>query len=125
MRFGYSVSFEALYKGAIEILGPYGIPYTFRRLAKRISQLQSGSVCPTYLAPLGHVQRGATSHLQQGNFAGNPPRVRSDGSRVARPGDRVVPFPDARATLRRRAVARRLQEEMPARSRTPHSPAKT
>ncbi|KAF3791949.1 NADH-ubiquinone oxidoreductase chain 5 [Nymphaea thermarum] len=38
------VSFEALDKGAIEILGPYGISYTFRRLAERISQLQSGSV---------------------------------------------------------------------------------
>nr|YP_009402310.1 NADH dehydrogenase subunit 5 [Zostera marina]ARX63713.1 NADH dehydrogenase subunit 5 [Zostera marina] len=44
LRFGYSVSFSALDKGAIEILGPYGISYTFRRLAKRISQLQSGSV---------------------------------------------------------------------------------
>ncbi|KAI4980456.1 hypothetical protein ZWY2020_020941 [Hordeum vulgare] len=31
-------------QGAIEILGPYGISYTFRRLAERISQLQSGSV---------------------------------------------------------------------------------
>lgn len=44
LRFGYSVSFSALDKGAIEILGPYGISYTFRRLAKRISQLQSGFV---------------------------------------------------------------------------------
>nr|GEV52585.1 NADH dehydrogenase subunit 5, mitochondrial [Tanacetum cinerariifolium] len=44
LRFGYEVSFEALDKGAIEILGPYGISYTFRRLAKRISQLQSGFV---------------------------------------------------------------------------------
>ncbi|CAN1156710.1 NADH-ubiquinone oxidoreductase chain 5 (Fragment), partial [Linum perenne] len=42
--FGYEVSFEALDKGAIEILGPYGISYTFRRLAERISQLQSGFV---------------------------------------------------------------------------------
>nr|WNH36776.1 NADH dehydrogenase subunit 5 [Gastrodia sp. BS-2023] len=42
LRFGYSVSFQALDKGAIEILGPYGISYTFRRLAERISQLQSG-----------------------------------------------------------------------------------
>nr|CAD1821683.1 unnamed protein product [Ananas comosus var. bracteatus] len=32
LHFGYSVSFEALDKGAIEILGPYGISYTFRRL---------------------------------------------------------------------------------------------
>ncbi|KAH0446719.1 hypothetical protein IEQ34_023654 [Dendrobium chrysotoxum] len=44
LRFGYSVSFQALDKGAIEILGPYGISYTFRRLAERISQLQSGFV---------------------------------------------------------------------------------
>uniref|UniRef100_UPI003001DA99 NADH dehydrogenase subunit 5 n=1 Tax=Crotalaria pallida TaxID=3830 RepID=UPI003001DA99 len=44
LRFGYEVSFEALDKGAIEILGPYGISYTFRRLAERISQLQSGFV---------------------------------------------------------------------------------
>ncbi|KAL5057343.1 hypothetical protein RYX36_028947 [Vicia faba] len=44
LRFGYEVSFEALDKGAIEILGRYGISYTFRRLAERISQLQSGFV---------------------------------------------------------------------------------
>nr|BCT43287.1 NADH dehydrogenase subunit 5 [Musa coccinea] len=44
LRFGYSVSFAALDKGAIEILGPYGVSYTFRGLAERISQLQSGFV---------------------------------------------------------------------------------
>uniref|UniRef100_A0A0D6QT34 NADH-ubiquinone oxidoreductase chain 5 n=1 Tax=Araucaria cunninghamii TaxID=56994 RepID=A0A0D6QT34_ARACU len=44
MRFGYEVSFEALDKGAIEILGPSGISHTFRQLAKRMSQLQSGFV---------------------------------------------------------------------------------
>ncbi|XP_061368159.1 NADH-ubiquinone oxidoreductase chain 5 [Gastrolobium bilobum] len=44
LRFGYEVSFEALDKGAIEILGPSGISYTFRRLVERISQLQSGFV---------------------------------------------------------------------------------
>nr|YP_009730986.1 NADH dehydrogenase subunit 5 [Epirixanthes elongata]QBB73130.1 NADH dehydrogenase subunit 5 [Epirixanthes elongata] len=44
LRFGYEVSFEALDKGAIEILGPSGISYTFRRLAERISKLQSGFV---------------------------------------------------------------------------------
>ncbi|KAI5664307.1 hypothetical protein M9H77_23630 [Catharanthus roseus] len=44
LHFGYEVSFEALDKGAIEILGPFGISYTFRRLAERISQLQSGFV---------------------------------------------------------------------------------
>ncbi|GLJ58420.1 hypothetical protein SUGI_1519150 [Cryptomeria japonica] len=43
-RFGYEVSFEASDKGAIEILGPYGISYTFRQLAKQMSQLQSGFV---------------------------------------------------------------------------------
>ncbi|KAL5057238.1 hypothetical protein RYX36_028842 [Vicia faba] len=41
LRFRYEVSFEALDKGAIEILDPYGISYIFRRLAERISQLQS------------------------------------------------------------------------------------
>ena len=40
VRFGYEVSFEASDKGAIEILGPYGILYTFLRM----SQLQSGFV---------------------------------------------------------------------------------
>jgi len=44
VRFGYEVSFEALDKGAIEILGPCGISYTFLQLAKRMSQLQSGFV---------------------------------------------------------------------------------
>ncbi|KAI3865879.1 hypothetical protein MKX03_014511 [Papaver bracteatum] len=44
LRSGYEVSFKAFDKGDIEILGPYGISYTFRRLAKRINQLQSGFV---------------------------------------------------------------------------------
>uniref|UniRef100_A0AAU7YU94 NADH-ubiquinone oxidoreductase chain 5 n=1 Tax=Pelargonium sp. FB-2021b TaxID=2898234 RepID=A0AAU7YU94_9ROSI len=44
LRFGYEVSFKALDKGAIEILGPYGISYTFQRLSGRFSQLQSGFV---------------------------------------------------------------------------------
>ena len=39
LHFGYEVSFKALDKGAIEISGPYGISYTFRKLAKQISQL--------------------------------------------------------------------------------------
>ncbi|KAL4187251.1 hypothetical protein AMTRI_Chr09g38120 [Amborella trichopoda] len=43
LRFGYEVSFRVLVdKGAVEILRPYGISYTFRKLAKQISQLQSG-----------------------------------------------------------------------------------
>eukprot|EP01018_Ginkgo_biloba_P041098 Gb_30374 [translate_table: standard] len=44
LRFGCEVSFEASDKGVIDILGPYGISYTFRQLAKRMSQLQSGFV---------------------------------------------------------------------------------
>nr|YP_010593559.1 NADH dehydrogenase subunit 5 [Taxus chinensis]YP_010725986.1 NADH dehydrogenase subunit 5 [Taxus wallichiana]WAI96669.1 NADH dehydrogenase subunit 5 [Taxus chinensis]WDY83725.1 NADH dehydrogenase subunit 5 [Taxus wallichiana] len=53
-RFGYEVSFEASDKGAIEILGPYGISYTFRQLAKRMSQLQSGFVYHyAFAMPLG------------------------------------------------------------------------
>nr|YP_009167262.1 NADH dehydrogenase subunit 5 [Ginkgo biloba]AJP33473.1 NADH dehydrogenase subunit 5 [Ginkgo biloba] len=52
LRFGYEVSFEASDKGAIEILGPYGISYTFRQLAKRMSQLQSGFVYHYALAML-------------------------------------------------------------------------
>nr|BDN79761.1 NADH dehydrogenase subunit 5 [Ditrichum rhynchostegium] len=44
LRFGYEVSFKVLDKGAIEILGPYGISYIFRKLAKQISKLQSGFV---------------------------------------------------------------------------------
>nr|YP_010881069.1 NADH dehydrogenase subunit 5 [Moerckia flotoviana]QDE10619.1 NADH dehydrogenase subunit 5 [Pallavicinia lyellii]WIA66571.1 NADH dehydrogenase subunit 5 [Moerckia flotoviana] len=44
LRFGYEVSFKALDKGAIEILGPYGISYTIREMAQRISKIQSGFV---------------------------------------------------------------------------------
>nr|YP_009227153.1 NADH dehydrogense subunit 5 [Welwitschia mirabilis]AMA21013.1 NADH dehydrogense subunit 5 [Welwitschia mirabilis] len=44
LRFGYEVSFVILDKGAIEILGPYGISYTLRQLAHMMSQLQSGFV---------------------------------------------------------------------------------
>ncbi|CAK9258205.1 unnamed protein product [Sphagnum jensenii] len=42
--FGYEVSFKVLDKGAFEILRPYGISYTFRKLAKQISKLQNGFV---------------------------------------------------------------------------------
>jgi NADH-ubiquinone oxidoreductase chain 5 len=44
LRFGYEVSFKALDKGAIEILGPYGISYTIRKMAQQISKIQSGFV---------------------------------------------------------------------------------
>uniref|UniRef100_UPI0030FE526E NADH dehydrogenase subunit 5 n=1 Tax=Cyathodium cavernarum TaxID=351593 RepID=UPI0030FE526E len=44
LHLGYEVSFKALDKGAIEILGPYGISYTIRKMAQQISKLQSGFV---------------------------------------------------------------------------------
>nr|ACS71774.1 NADH dehydrogenase subunit 5 [Isoetes engelmannii] len=44
LRLGHEVSSKALDKGAIEILGPPGISYTSRILAREISKLQSGSV---------------------------------------------------------------------------------
>ncbi len=44
MHFGYEVSFKVLDKGAIEIVRPYRISYTFQKLAKQISKLQSGFV---------------------------------------------------------------------------------
>ncbi|ERN04667.1 hypothetical protein AMTR_s00076p00110780 [Amborella trichopoda] len=56
--FGYEVSLEALDKGAIEILGPYGISYTFRRLAERISQLQSGSLYEECFMTCGRLPGG-------------------------------------------------------------------
>ena len=40
--FGHEISLKALDKGAIEILGPYGISHTLRHLARRTSQLQTG-----------------------------------------------------------------------------------
>ena len=42
--FGYEVSFQILDKGVFEILGPYGIGFTFRKLATQISSIQSGFV---------------------------------------------------------------------------------
>ena len=44
LTFGYEVSFKTLDKGAIEILGPYGIAHTMRQLVKQISSIQSGYV---------------------------------------------------------------------------------
>ena len=55
IRFGYEVSFEASDKGAIELLGPTGISYTCRQLAKRISQLQSGFVAMMVRLPVACV----------------------------------------------------------------------
>nr|YP_665648.1 NADH dehydrogenase subunit 5 [Nephroselmis olivacea]AAF03175.1 NADH dehydrogenase subunit 5 [Nephroselmis olivacea] len=40
--FGHEVSLKALDKGAIEILGPYGISHTFQQLAQRTSRFQTG-----------------------------------------------------------------------------------
>lgn len=42
--FGYSISFKILDKGIIEILGPYGIAYSFQKLSQQISKIQSGFV---------------------------------------------------------------------------------
>ena len=42
--FGYEVSFKTLDKGIFEVLGPFGIGSTFRRLASQISTIQSGFV---------------------------------------------------------------------------------
>jgi NADH-ubiquinone oxidoreductase chain 5 len=42
--FGYEVSFKTLDKGVFEILGPFGIGTTFRRLAAQMSAIQSGFV---------------------------------------------------------------------------------
>jgi len=44
LSFGYEVSFKTLDKGAIEILGPYGIAHTMRQLVKQVSSIQSGFV---------------------------------------------------------------------------------
>jgi NADH-ubiquinone oxidoreductase chain 5 len=45
LRFGYEVSFKVLDKGVFEILRPYEISYTFQKIAKQISKLQSGFIC--------------------------------------------------------------------------------
>ena len=42
--FGYEISFKTLDKGVFELLGPFGIGSTFRRLALQISTIQSGFV---------------------------------------------------------------------------------
>nr|YP_010736404.1 NADH dehydrogenase subunit 5 [Zygnema circumcarinatum]QKQ14733.1 NADH dehydrogenase subunit 5 [Zygnema circumcarinatum]WEL36377.1 NADH dehydrogenase subunit 5 [Zygnema circumcarinatum] len=42
--FGYEVSFKTLDKGVFEILGPFGIGSTFRKLAAQMSAIQSGFV---------------------------------------------------------------------------------
>lgn len=44
LSFGYNISFKALDKGIIEILGPYGISKVVRNLSDRISGLQTGYI---------------------------------------------------------------------------------
>jgi len=44
LSFGYSVTFKLLDKGIVEILGPYGIAYSFQKLSQQISKIQSGFV---------------------------------------------------------------------------------
>ena len=42
MKFGYHVSFKALDKGAIEMVGPFGIIVGMQALIKEVSKFQSG-----------------------------------------------------------------------------------
>nr|QGN73908.1 NADH dehydrogenase subunit 5 [prasinophyte sp. MBIC10622] len=44
LAFGYEVSFKALDKGAIEILGPYGVSRTVNSVVRQVSTLQSGYI---------------------------------------------------------------------------------
>nr|YP_001315130.1 NADH dehydrogenase subunit 5 [Chlorokybus atmophyticus]ABO15105.1 NADH dehydrogenase subunit 5 [Chlorokybus atmophyticus] len=44
LYFGYEVSYKILDKGVLEILGPYGISATLRRIVQQVSRLQSGFV---------------------------------------------------------------------------------
>lgn len=44
MNFGYNISFKALDKGAIEILGPYGITKTIQVLLREVKTVQTGYV---------------------------------------------------------------------------------
>jgi hypothetical protein len=58
-------------------------------------------------ASLGHVQPVSRGRRLSGHFTETPPRLPIDGVFVARPGDGLVPFPDAespRDAARRRAV---------------------
>ncbi|MCD9559719.1 NADH:ubiquinone dehydrogenase subunit 5 [Datura stramonium] len=72
LRFGYEVSFEALDKGAIEILGPYGISYTFRRLAERISQLRGVDLlCEECVMTRGRLPGGAAPPLLREDIRGS------------------------------------------------------
>ncbi|GFZ06107.1 hypothetical protein Acr_18g0002770 [Actinidia rufa] len=74
LHFGYEVvSFEALDEGAIEILGPNGISYTFRQLVKRISQLQSEFVVlRVYYDPWPKPGGGGSSVVVNGKPDSNP-----------------------------------------------------
>lgn len=44
LYFGYNVSFKALDKGSFEVIGPQGICLIFSKLARQVSQLQSGMI---------------------------------------------------------------------------------
>lgn len=44
LSFGYNVSFKTLDKGIIEILGPYGITQTVRKLSDKVSGMQTGYI---------------------------------------------------------------------------------
>ena len=44
LKFGYTISFKTLDKGAFEILGPSGIAQSFMSMTQYISRLQSGLI---------------------------------------------------------------------------------
>jgi NADH-ubiquinone oxidoreductase chain 5 len=44
LSFGYNISFKAIDKGIIEILGPYGLERMFKRLTAKASELQTGYI---------------------------------------------------------------------------------
>jgi len=44
LKFGYTISFKTLDKGAFEILGPSGIAHSFLNVAHYLSRLQSGLI---------------------------------------------------------------------------------
>jgi NADH-ubiquinone oxidoreductase chain 5 len=44
LSFGYFVSFRGIDKGIVEMFGPYGVATTFKDLAKRLTNLQTGFI---------------------------------------------------------------------------------
>nr|YP_007890596.1 NADH dehydrogenase subunit 5 [Histiona aroides]AGH24090.1 NADH dehydrogenase subunit 5 [Histiona aroides] len=44
LSFGYNISFKAIDKGVIEVLGPYGLERMIKRLTSKASELQTGYI---------------------------------------------------------------------------------